>query len=521
MNNLKVSTRMLLLIGVLSILLLGQGALGLFGIGQSDDALKSVYQDRTVPAAQLGEMRALQLSSRLDLNIALVTPTPAKIAEMSAQIEANTAKFGKVWEAYAATRLTPEEASLAKAFFEDRSAYLRDGLTPALAALHANDLGEVKRVLVEKIRPLSDSMARGLDDLSRIQTDEASRAYAASAARSATIRTVSIAVISCGLLFAGVFGFTMVRSITAQLGGEPGEAAHLAQGVAAGNLGVTIQLGHGDTTSLMAQLKAMQASLAGVVGNVRQNSEAVATASAQIAQGNSDLSSRTEQQASALEETAASMEQLSATVQQNADNARQARQLALGASSVAVRGGEVVNQVVATMKDINQSSKRIADIISVIDGIAFQTNILALNAAVEAARAGEQGRGFAVVATEVRSLAGRSADAAREIKSLITASVERVEQGTALVDQAGATMSEVVASIQRVTDIVGEISSASAEQSAGVAQVGEAIGQMDQATQQNAALVEQSAAAAESLRQQAQELVQAVAVFRLDMAEPA
>ncbi|MFN4003943.1 MAG: methyl-accepting chemotaxis protein [Hylemonella sp.] len=251
------------------------------------------------------------------------------------------------------------------------------------------------------------------------------------------------------------------------------------------------------------------------VATVRQGAESVSTASAEIAQGNQDLSARTESQASALEETAASMEELGSTVKQNADNARQANQLAQSASTVAVKGGEVVAQVVDTMKGINDASKKIADIINVIDGIAFQTNILALNAAVEAARAGEQGRGFAVVAGEVRNLAQRSAEAAKEIKALITDSVGRVEQGTALVDQAGATMNEVVASIRRVTDIMGEISAASAEQSAGVAQVGEAITQMDQTTQQNAALVEEMAAAAASLNTQAQELVQAVAVFRL------
>jgi methyl-accepting chemotaxis protein-1 (serine sensor receptor) len=521
MNHLKVSTRMLLLIGMLSTLLLGVGGLGLFGISHANDALKAVYLDRTVPASQLGEMRALQLTNRLDINIALVTPTPAMVAEMTTQIEANTTHLGQVWDAYAATQLTPGEERIANAFVEDRKAYLREALTPALLALHANDMTEVKRVLIEKVRPMSAAMERSIDALSKIQVDEARRAYEASASLSVTIRTVSIAALAAGLLFAGVFGFTMVRSITGQLGGEPGEAAVLAQGVAAGDLSMPIRLRPGDVTSLMAQLKAMQGSLVSVVGRVRQNSESVATASTQIAQGNNDLSSRTEQQASAIEETAASMEQLSATVKQNADNAHQARQLAVGATSVAIRGGDVVGQVVATMKDINQSSKRIADIIGVIDGIAFQTNILALNAAVEAARAGEQGRGFAVVASEVRSLAGRSAEAAREIKSLITASVERVEHGSALVNQAGATMTEVVASIQRVSAIVAEISSASTEQSAGVAQVGEAVGQMDQATQQNAALVEQSAAAAESLRQQAQQLVQAVAVFRLDAARSA
>jgi len=263
----------------------------------------------------------------------------------------------------------------------------------------------------------------------------------------------------------------------------------------------------------------MQAQLSRIVGAVRQSADNISTASNEVAQGNNDLSARTEEQASALEETAASMEELSSTVKQNADNAKQANQLALGASTVAIKGGEVVSQVVTTMKGINDSSKKIADIISVIDGIAFQTNILALNAAVEAARAGEQGRGFAVVASEVRSLAGRSADAAKEIKTLITASVERVEQGTALVDQAGTKMSEVVDAIKRVTDIMGEISAASQEQSAGVAQVGEAVTQMDQATQQNAALVEESAAAAESLKAQAQQLVSAVSVFKLSQGD--
>jgi methyl-accepting chemotaxis protein len=313
-----------------------------------------------------------------------------------------------------------------------------------------------------------------------------------------------------------VFAAVLVtRSVTRQLGGEPTEAARVAECVAEGDLSTDIELRNGDTTSMMARLKAMQASLAAVVTSVRQNAESVATASAQIAQGNLDLSSRTEQQAAALEETAATMDELGTTVRNNADNARQANQLAQGASVVAVKGGEVVSQAVETMKGINASSRKIADIIGVIDGIAFQTNILALNAAVEAARAGEQGRGFAVVAGEVRLLAQRSAEAAREIKSLITASVESVERGTAQVDQAGETMTEVVTGIRRVTDIMGDISSASVEQSTGVAQVGQAVGQMDQATQQNAALVEESAAAAESLNQQAQQLVQAVAVFKL------
>jgi len=293
-------------------------------------------------------------------------------------------------------------------------------------------------------------------------------------------------------------------------------AARVAERVADGDLTNTISVNSSDEVGLMLRsLAKMQENLGKLVANVRSGSEGVATASSEIAQGNNDLSARTEQQASALEETAASMEELGSTVKQNADSARQANQLAQSASTVAVQGGAVVGEVVETMKGINEASRRIADIISVIDGIAFQTNILALNAAVEAARAGEQGRGFAVVASEVRSLAGRSAEAAKEIKNLINTSVERVEQGTALVDKAGTTMAEVVSSIKRVTDIMGEISAASSEQASGVAQVGEAVRQMDNATQQNAALVEEMAAAASSLKGQAQELVQLVSLFKL------
>ena len=307
----------------------------------------------------------------------------------------------------------------------------------------------------------------------------------------------------------------IVRRSLRQLGAEPHEAALLAQSVAHGDLSQHIDLKAGDTDSMMAQMKYMQENLGRIVGNVRRGAESVATASVQIAQGNRDLSERTEHQASTLEQTAAAMGDLDSTVKTNVDHAHQANQLAMSASSVAVRGGQEVAKVVQTMQGINESSHKIFEIVSVIDGIAFQTNILALNAAVEAARAGEQGRGFAVVATEVRSLAGRSALAAKEIKSLITASVERVDQGTVLVDQAGSTMQEVVSSIGRVTEIMGAINIASEVQSSGVSQVVESITQMDQVTQQNAALVEEIAAAAASLNSQAQELVQSVAIFKL------
>ena len=329
------------------------------------------------------------------------------------------------------------------------------------------------------------------------------------------MRTLAMGLAVLALAVALLLGAWMVRSLGRELGGDPADVRAALRQVAQGDLAAPEQSA-GVPVGLMAELAAMRQALRTLVGQVRDSTVAITHASGEIAQGNNDLSGRTEQQASALEETAASMEELSSTVQQNAANAQQASTLAVNAAQVAQQGGAVVGEVVATMKGINDSSQRIADIIGVIDSIAFQTNILALNAAVEAARAGEQGRGFAVVASEVRTLAQRSADAAKEIRGLIQTSVERVAQGSALVDRAGNTMEEVVASIGRVSAIVAEISAASSEQSAGVSQVGEAVMHMDQATQQNAALVEESAAAADSLRLQAQELLQAVALFRLN-----
>ena len=353
--------------------------------------------------------------------------------------------------------------------------------------------GKMEELLAHQ-RELVDQLAKGIQENRK----------------ASSILLVVLGALSVGL--SAVISWLLSSSIIKPLN----EASQVAQRVAQGDLTATITTESKDEVGrLMAALHHMQTNLAHVVGNVRQGAESVSNASAEIAHGNHDLSARTEQQASALEQTAASMEELSSTVRHNADNARQANQLALTASTVAQQGGDVVGEVVETMRGIHDASRKIGDIISVIDGIAFQTNILALNAAVEAARAGEQGRGFAVVASEVRSLASRSADAAKEIKTLIETSVDRVAQGSALVDKAGATMKDVVQSIRHVTDIMGEISAASNEQSAGVSQVGDAVTAMDQTTQQNAALVEEMAAAASSLRMQSEELVQAVSVFRL------
>lgn len=396
-------------------------------------------------------------------------------------------------------------------------------------------IDELRKIYLEQFLPLAKRQAPReelgpVDDAIDKQIDKFDDAYSAFAATldqeakglderydSTVLNLRMIMAVTILLSAIVLFVLTTVvsRSITGQLGLELHEATELAQAIAAGDLTHNFNDEKKRSDSLASALDDMLTALKSIVSNVRKGSESVASASTEIAQGNQDLSARTESQASSLEETSASMEELNSQVKQNAENANLANKLAISASAVAVSGGDVVGRVVETMKEINDSSRKISDIISVIDGIAFQTNILALNAAVEAARAGEQGRGFAVVASEVRSLAGRSAEAAKEIKNLINASVERVQHGTNLVDEAGTTMTEVVSSIQKVCDLVQEISLASNEQALGVVQVGSAIIQMDEVTQQNAALVEQMAAAAMSLKSQADDLVQSVATFKL------
>ncbi|KGM39847.1 hypothetical protein JY96_06870 [Aquabacterium sp. NJ1] len=418
----------------------------------------------------------------------------------------------RLWESVKGARHDDKEAQLIAEVDRSRQAWVtQNSLT--LASLKANQFDtDVMAAYLKAGRTQGEAMLAAINKLHAYQEEAADQAAAEADARyrQATMWFLALAV-ALGIP-ATLASVQVLRNV--RRGFEKADAT--AHAIAQGDLSARIQAeGDNEIDTLLRRMEQMRGNLVEVISKVRATADSIEVASAEVAAGNADLSHRTEQTASNLQQTASSTQQLGSTVRQNAANAQEANQLAEGASRVASRGGEVVAQVVDTMKGINESSRKIADIISVIDGIAFQTNILALNAAVEAARAGEQGRGFAVVASEVRSLAQRSAGAAREIKSLIATSVDRVEQGSELVDQAGATMTEVVSAIQNVNHIMGRISLASAEQSEGVAQVGQAVSQMDEATQQNAALVEQSAAAAESLKQQAQQLVQAVAEFKL------
>jgi methyl-accepting chemotaxis protein len=454
---------------------------------------------------QTSDFRILELQHVLSQDAASMDRLEKQMSALGTEIETNR-------NAYAKLISSPEEKATYEQFSTEWGRYLAEH-QKLLALSRENRTEEAYALLNGESQKLFDAASGELLKLVNLNGKGAVDASVQGNAMFEQSRLWIIGFLATVIAMGAAFAWLITRSIVRPINDALGMAEHIA----AGDLTQSIRTGRRDETGqLLMAMQKMQHALRELVGSVRQGAEGVATASAQIAQGNQDLSSRTEQQASALEETSASMEQMGSTAQQNADNARAASQLAASASTVAVQGGEVVSQVVQTMKDINDSSKKISDIIGVIDGIAFQTNILALNAAVEAARAGEQGRGFAVVAGEVRNLAQRSAEAAKEIKGLINASVERVEQGTALVDQAGSTMQEIVSSIQRVTDIVGEISSASQEQNAGVNQVSEAVSNMDQTTQQNAALVEESASAAASLKQQADQLVQAVSVFRIE-----
>jgi methyl-accepting chemotaxis protein len=509
-NNLKIGARLGLAFAAMLLITTLMAATGAWRLG----VLRDTNRQIATVEAERNEL-ALRWADNVKINwvqlsSGLKTSDPAQFETLrheGAEVSTATTQVQQQLEALVhdeiGQRMLTDIAGLRARYVEARG-----------SLLESKKGGEDVTAAVDRdLRPLSQAYLQALEKFAEHSHGLLTAVQAASASAATSSQWAlgigALVSLSLGILLATLATRSITRPIL--------QAVQVAEAISEGTLCNDIQpRGRDESARLLQALAAMQARLAGIVGHVRQGSESVATASSEIAQGNSDLSARTEQQASALQETAASMEQLGSTIRHNAHSAEQASRLAASASAVAVQGGDVVGRVVQTMKGINDSSRRIGDIVGVIDGIAFQTNILALNAAVEAARAGEQGRGFAVVASEVRSLAQRCAQAAREIKGLIGTSVERVEQGSALVDRARSTMTEVVESIQRVAGLMGQISNASAEQSSGVAQVGQAVTQMDQATQQNAALVEQSAAAAESLRSQARQLVAAVAVFRLD-----
>ncbi|HRI57289.1 MAG TPA: methyl-accepting chemotaxis protein, partial [Anaerolineae bacterium] len=512
LKQVRIGPRLALAFGVILALLTLVAVLGRIGLSQVNAGLETVYLDRTVPLQQLGDISRLTVRNRFLLTEMMLRPEPPVIEKHAREMAENIKSIDELQKAYLATKLTPEEKQLADRYVAARTAYAQQGLVPARTALLAGDMETARKVYDGKVAEMAPEVAASLVALVNLQVREAKAEYEAAKAVEQRIEWISLIAALAALTLGAWLGWWITRSIT-----QPVAAAvDLAEKVAAGDLRTEIDVrGRDEIAQLLRALAQMNAGLVTIVGQVRSSSDSIATGSAEIATGNADLSQRTEEQASNLQQTAASMEQMSATVKANADIARTATQLATSASGVAVKGGEVVGRVVNTMDEITHSSRKIVDIIGTIDGIAFQTNILALNAAVEAARAGEQGRGFAVVAGEVRVLAQRSAEAAKEIKSLISQSVEKVDTGSALVAEAGSTMGEIVAQVRRVADLIGEIDAASGEQAKGIGQVSEAVNQLDQVTQQNAALVEESAAAAESLKHQAAKLAEVVDVFKL------
>ncbi|MBP7544833.1 MAG: MCP four helix bundle domain-containing protein [Acidovorax sp.] len=519
MRPLKMSHKLWLAVLVIVVALLA--VVGFAGYRTADHQAQAQAQARSMAARVEAAMlwAGLTETNAARTQALVVSADPAVGAEFKEVIAATSARISELQKSLEAmAQSEADKAQMAKiASARKRMIELR---VQAMKLKDAGEAEQASQLVQQSYKPSVVAYLQTLRDFVELQKQqsEASQAHMATASQ-ATVQMASVAVVV--LLVCIVVGaYVLIADIQRALA----QARTLADSIAAGDLSQQQNVVRGDEFGeLLRALYAMSASLARIVQQVRHSTDSIAVASSEIASGNHDLSIRTEQTSSNLQQTATAMEQFTSTLQQSAGSASQASSLAVGASQVARRGGEVVAQVVHTMQDIHHSSQKIADIIGVIDGIAFQTNILALNAAVEAARAGEQGRGFAVVAGEVRSLAGRSADAAKEIKRLIGASVERVDSGARLVESAGSTMDEVVQSVQRVADMIGEITAASQEQSAGVAQVNQSVGQLDQMTQQNAALVEQSAAAAQSLRAQAEQLAQAVAVFKLagGMAAPA
>jgi len=511
-KNLTIRARLISLLIFNSVLLVTIGILGLYGMSKANDGLDTVYNDRTIALEQLTHIDRLILRNRLAIALSLVTPEASIVRSEMDTMDKNIEQIGTIWKEYMATYLTPEEKKLAEKFAEVRAVFVKDGLRAAETDLRAGKFAEAKQVVIEKVRPLYQPVRDVTNDLIKLQVDVAKSEFDKSESLYKIIRAVSVIAIVLGIALAVFVGLLITGAITRSLNA----AVNIANRIAEGNLDNRVEIERDDEVGkLLTALKAMSENLQKIVRDVRESAQSTASASEQISAGNTNLSQRTEEQASSLEETASSMEEMTSTVKQNADNAARANQMAEATRSQAEKGGHVVSQAVTAMGEINNASRKIADIISTIDGIAFQTNLLALNAAVEAARAGEQGRGFAVVATEVRNLAQRSANAAKEIKTLIEDSVAKVGVGSKLVEQSGETLNEIVTSVKKVSDVVADIAAASHEQSSGIDQVNQAVVQMDEMTQQNAALVEEAAAASRSLEEQAQVLTQLMGFFKL------
>ena len=514
LNKLGVGRRLALAFSIMLAIMVALAFLGLNKMATIQDKLDGIVSHDNVKVRTIMEMRQSVMNAIMNgRNIALMSD-PAEIEAENKRLAANRAVYADSFKRLEALAATPAEKAALEKITATRGASV-DVVTRMTGLVKAGDREGANRVLLIELQPLQGKTIEAMDAM--VALEEGFVAEAAQQARSAhDAARLQTGLLTLGALAIGAFlAFTITRGLLRQLGGEPLYAATIAEHIAQGALNVPIDTRPGDTSSLLFALRTMRDNLASLVGQVRVSTDSIATASSEVASGSADLSSRTEAQAGTLEETASSMEELTSTVKHNADNAAQANTLARTASTVAERGGNVVREVVGTMGAINDSSKKIVDIIGVIDGIAFQTNILALNAAVEAARAGEQGRGFAVVASEVRNLAHRSAAAAKEIKGLIADSVDKVGMGSKLVDEAGSTMQEVVESIRQVATLMGDITVASQEQTRGIEQVNVALIEMDGVTQQNAALVEEAAAAAQAMQHQAAALAQLVSVFQL------